>query len=66
MDNMALNQRLEEMKMRIRKGAHKDSRQSNMVDIETECISDELSLMRSVHPFEIFLYLVSQCYHLDC
>ena len=43
---MAMNTRLEEMKMRTRTGAHKDSRQSNIIDIEAECLREELSMMQ--------------------
>ena len=45
---MAMNTHLEEMKMRTRTGAHKDARQSNIIDIEAECIREELSMMQCV------------------
>lgn len=45
---MAMNKRLEEMKMRTRTGAHKDARQSNVIDIEAERIREGLSMMQCV------------------
>ncbi|RLD52976.1 MAG: hypothetical protein DRI97_13945, partial [Bacteroidetes bacterium] len=36
------------MKMRTRTGVHKDARQSNIIDIEAECIREKLSMMQWV------------------